>query len=135
VSQPVQEPAFLGDQRAKQLAWGFCIAFLLVVALVGAENLAHVRRDRVEEVTGVGDSHFFHPPSVSVGEVVASVAGRSLVLAEQREVARADVAMRRVGTDKNTALCVYQSSDKSDRAGTYYLKLSPGVYLKVHLSR
>ncbi len=123
------------SQRWLQLGWGFGLALLLVVGLGWAENGAGIHRDEVREVTGLGDAVFFHPPSAKVGEEVAVVSGRGLILAESREYPLPDLEMRRIATDKKTGMSVYQRRSGSDRAGIYYLRLSPGVYLKVHLSR
>ncbi len=118
-----------------QLGWGFGLGLFLLVGLSLAENGAHVRREEIREVTGLGDTVFFHPTSAKVGEEVAVVSGRGLILAESREQPLADVQMRRVATDSKTGVSVYQRQDGKDRVGIYYLRLSPGVYLKVHLSR
>jgi hypothetical protein len=126
---------FLFSQRWLQLGWGFGLAMLLVVGLGWAENGAGIRRDEMREVTGLGDTVFFHPPSAKVGEEVAVVSGRVLILAESREYPQGDLEMRRIATDKKTGISVYQRRAGNDRAGIYYLRLSPGVYLKVHLSR
>ena len=117
------------------MGWGFGLAMLLVVGLGWAENGAGIRRDEMREVTGLGDTVFFHPPSATVGEEVAVVSGRVLILAESREYPQGDLEMRRIATDKKTGISVYQRRAGNDRAGIYYLRLSPGVYLKVHLSR
>jgi hypothetical protein len=123
------------SQNWLQLGWGFGLALLLVVGLGLAENAAGIRRDEVREVTGLGDTVFFHPSSAKVGEEVAVVSGRGLILAESREQPLEDLEMRRIATDKKTGISVYQRRSANERAGIYYLRLSPGVYLKVHLSR
>ena len=125
----------LFSQRWLQLGWGFGLGLFLLVGLVLAETAAGVRRDSVREVTGLGDPVVFELPSARLGEEVAKVSGRSLVLAENREQSFADLEMRRIATDSRTGLSVYQRAEGKERPGTYFLKLSPGVYLKVRLGR
>lgn len=136
--------AFPGHPAAVRLGFALLVALFLVLVLAWRDNGQRAALETTAELTAVGDTHYFPMPATPLLPPYAPVGafhGQSLFPDDfRRHEFRAD-DMTRAGQEEKEGYIIYnapvrrQDANEPKIRSTYYLKISPKEYLKVHCAK
>ncbi len=132
-----RDPAFPGRRIAVYFGAALLAALGLVLVLVLRDNARRAELEVIVESSAVGDTHYLPIPDLPPPEpypVVAHLHGQSLVPIGYKRHEKNEADLQPLAKDEATGVTVYQAPTKAKEAGdppAYYLKIGPGVFLKV----
>ena len=132
---------FPGRQAAVRLGAALLVALFLILVLVWRDNGQRATLETTAQLTAVGDTHYFPMPAaplVAPYPPVVSLHGTPFYPADYRHHEFRPDDMIRVGEDEKAGYILYRAPVRPQDAGehepgsTYFLKISPTEYLKIH---
>lgn len=139
-SSDTPAPTVYAQPWAVRLGFALIAAFTLILGLAFFDSGHRRELETVSETTAVGDTRFLETPAdpSRVPVVGAQLDGQPLYVFEMKPVEIRDTHTRRVGSDAERGLAIYELAETAtdaerERVGTkrrsYLLKAAVGRYL------
>lgn len=132
--EPRPSHYFLGAGKAVLIGMTFLLGAGAIAVFTWRDHGREEKLESFEQVTAVGDSHFFDGHLPAGANVSIEHAGRTWHPGGLAKQAFRDTEMRAAGADAATGLKLYQPIGKA-RADELFLKIEPNGYVPLRPDR
>ncbi|MGB8169094.1 MAG: hypothetical protein WCF18_16475 [Chthoniobacteraceae bacterium] len=139
-SPNVSAPAIYAQPWAVRLGFALITAFTVIVGLAFFDSAHRTELETTSETTALGDTHFFQSPADAsrLPAVGAMLNSQPLYVADMKPIEVRDTRTRRIGSDPERGLAIYELSatasdaERARLAGNgraFLLKTAPSQYV------